>query len=134
MAKRAQFETPAGLLEASQRFEEWRNSHSGRRPIPATLWRVAAELAREYGVFRTAKVLRLDYGKLKRQMTPAQPKARPVSTTPPAFVELIAPESTATLECTIEVEGPRGRMRIEWKGTTAPDLAGLSRAFWEPGA
>jgi hypothetical protein len=60
------------------------------RPIPATLWTVAAELAREYGVFRTAKVLRLEYGKLKRQMTPAQPKARPISTTPPAFVELIA--------------------------------------------
>jgi hypothetical protein len=32
------------------------------------------------------------------------------------------------------VEGPRGRMRIEWKGSTAPDLAGLSRVLWEPGA
>ena len=24
-------------------------------------------------------------------------------------------------------------MRIEWKGSTAPDLAGLSRVLWEPG-
>jgi hypothetical protein len=132
MAKRGQLETPAELLEASQRFEDWRSSHSGRRPIPETLWSAAAELAREHGVFRTAKVLRLDYSKLKKQMMPTQPKAKPP--TPPAFVELIAPESTTTFECTIEVEGPRGRMRIEWKGTTAPDLAGLSRAFWEPGA
>jgi hypothetical protein len=36
-------------------------------------------------------------------------------------------------ECIIEVEGPRGRMRIEWKGPAAPDLAGLSRVLWEPG-
>ena len=34
-------------------------------------------------------------------------------------------------ECVIELEGPRGKMRIEWKGTAAPDLAGLSRALWE---
>ena len=31
----------------------------------------------------------------------------------------------------IELEGRRGKMRIQWKGTTAPDLSGLSRALWE---
>src|ERR1035441_3783161 len=34
-------------------------------------------------------------------------------------------------ECFIELEGPRGKIRIQWKGATAPDLAGLSRALWE---
>lgn len=28
----------------------------------------------------------------------------------------------------IELEGRRRKMRIQWKGTTAPDLSGLSRA------
>ena len=34
-------------------------------------------------------------------------------------------------ECLIELEGPRGKMRIQWKGSTTPDLAGLSRVLWE---
>ena len=134
MAKRAEFEIPAGLQELARQFEEWRGSHSGRRPIPEALWMRAADLAREHGVFRTAKVLRLDFSKLKRQMAPAQAAAKAASAPPPAFVEFLAPQTTAACECVIEVEGPRGRMRIEWKGTTSPDLCGLSRALWEPGA
>jgi hypothetical protein len=53
---------------------------------------------------------------------------------PPAFVELIASSAARPCECIIEVEGARGRMRIEWKGAAALDLAGLSRVLWEPGA
>ena len=34
-------------------------------------------------------------------------------------------------ECLIELEGRRGKMRIQWKRTTAPDLGALSRALWE---
>ena len=41
-------------------------AHTGRLAIPDALWASAAELAREHGVFRTAKVLRLEYGMLKR--------------------------------------------------------------------
>jgi hypothetical protein len=134
MAKRAEFAVPAGLQELARQFEEWRSSHSGRRPIPEALWMRAADLAREHGVFRTAKVLRLDFSKLKRQMTPAQAEAKAASSAPPAFVEFLAPQTAAVCECVIEAEGPRGRIRIEWKGTTPPDLCGLSRALWEPGA
>lgn len=68
MSKLAQYETPAGLKEAQQRFAQWRSSHSGRRPIPEPLWALAAELASQHGVFRTAQVLRLDYTKLKQRM------------------------------------------------------------------
>ena len=78
-------------------------------------------------------MLRLDYVKLKRQMKGTAGVAPPASA--PAFVELIAqPPTAAACECVIEVEGSRGRMRVEWKGSTPPDLAGLSRALWEPGA
>ena len=54
---------------------------------------------------------------------------------PAKFVELVAlqgaPSGPSLSECVIELEGPRGKMRIQWKGVTAPDLAGLSRALWE---
>jgi hypothetical protein len=127
------YEIPAGLKEAQQRFEEWRGSHSGRRPIPEPLWALAAAQASEHGVFRTAQVLRLDYTKLKQHTRSGAPGGKPRSAQA-AFVELLAPPSSAACECVIEIEGPRGRMRIEWKGSTAPDLAGLSRVLGEPGA
>jgi len=43
------------------------------------------------------------------------------------FLEL-APQAIGLSECLIELEGPRGKMRIQWKGATTPDLAGWSRA------
>ena len=82
---------PAGMRRVCRRFERWRSAHTGRLPIPEDLWASAAEVAKAHGVFRTAKILRLEYGKLKR------------------LAQSIAP-------------GPR---------TTAPDLNGLSRVFWE---
>ena len=120
MNRRAQYEMPAGLKEAEERFTEWRSSHSGRRPIPEPLWALATELARQHGIFRTAQVLRLDYTKLKRQMQPAETAAKPAPALPAAFVELVAPASKQGYECTIEVAGPRGRMRIQWKHSAAP--------------
>jgi hypothetical protein len=50
---------------------------------------------------------------------------------PPAFVELIAPRTTGLTECTIELEGRQGKLRIHCKGTPAADLATLSRALWD---
>jgi hypothetical protein len=134
MGAHAQYEIPAGLKEARECFEQWRSSQTGRRPIPESLWVLAAELARQHGVFRTAQVLRLDYTKLKRRMLGVTSAETHTAASQPAFVELIATPTTHPCECIIEVEGPRGRMRVEWKGSTAPDLAGLSRVLWEPGA
>lgn len=131
MSRRAKYEIPVGLKEAEERFDQWRTSKTGRRPIPEPLWVLASGLARQHGVFRTAQVLRLDYTTLKRRTAGTASAGKPAQ---PAFVELISSSSAHSCECTIEVEGPRGRMRIEWKGSTAPDLAGLSRALWEPGA
>lgn len=131
MARRSAI--PMELRKVSGRFERWRKSHVGRLPIPDRLWAAAAELAKEHGVCRTAQVLRLEYGKLRRLAESAGsvrrapgPKAARTS-----FVELVAPPAGGGLECLIELEGPRGKLRIEWKGTTAPDLAGLSRSLWE---
>ena len=57
---------PHTMRRVYRRFERWRSAHTGRLPIPERLWAAAAELAREHGAFRTSKVLRLEYGKLKQ--------------------------------------------------------------------
>ena len=130
---RAALDIPDGMRVLQGRFARWRKSHTGRLPIPDPLWAAAAEMAREHGVFRTAKVLSLEYGKLKRLTTESHTGRRRTAranTSPAAFVELLTP-GTCGAECLIELEGPRGKMRVQWKGSTTPDLAGLSRVLWE---
>ena len=85
-------DVPVGMRRVYRRFERWRSSHQGRLPIPEALWASAAAVAREHGVFCTSKILRLEYGKLKRMAETAAP-VRPVTRAmPPAeFLELVAP-------------------------------------------
>jgi hypothetical protein len=128
-------ELPDGMRRIYRRFERWRSSHQTRLPIPPALWASAAAAAREHGVFRTAKILRLEYAKLKRLAESATPVKRK-SASPAEFLELVAPQVAPSepglSECVIELEGPRGKMRVQWKSVTPPDLAGLSRSLWEP--
>ena len=133
---------PHKMRKVYRRFQRWRSSHLGRLPIPEPLWAAAAEVAREQGVFPTAKALRLEYGKLKQWVEAAgaaakgrvakAPAAAPrrARSAPPAFVELIAPPPGSFPECLVELEGPRGRMRMQFKGMATGELVALSRALW----
>jgi hypothetical protein len=130
MATKDADEIPMGMRRVCRRFDRWRSGHKARLPIPDALWRAAAQVAREYGVFRAAKTLRLDYNKLKR-VTGADGASARATLPPPEFVELAPVDGIADAECVIELEGPRGKMRIQWRGATPPDLAALSRVLWE---
>ncbi|MGB9196668.1 MAG: hypothetical protein WCB53_07045 [Terriglobales bacterium] len=116
------------LDEVLIRFENWRQNRCGKQPIPEELWSAATELARRNGVNPTAMALHLDGGKLKRRMVAANSVSG--KAIPPTFVELIAP-AVDQLECTIELEGRKGKLRIHWKGATTADVAALSRALWD---
>jgi hypothetical protein len=48
------------LASVRRELERWRRDPGRRRCISAALWEAAAELAREHGVSRTARELRLD--------------------------------------------------------------------------
>ena len=113
--------------EVRARFEAWRQNRQGKSPIPDELWSAAAELARKDGINRTAVELHLDGGKLKRLMGAKATSGKPA----PTFVELLTPRAISVPECTIELEGRRGTVRIQLKGASTSDLAGLSRALWE---
>ena len=136
---------PHNMRRLYRRFKRWRSAHTGRIPIPERLWAAATELAQEHGVSPTASALRLDYGRLKQRVKAAVPAARgrvvktraavPRRTAPrprpPAFVELLAPRPVGSQECRVELEGPRGRMRVEFKGVATAELVALSRALWD---
>lgn len=120
---------PAEMESVHRRFERWRKTRRGRAPIPGRLWAAAASLAREHGVNATSKALGLEFNKL-RSFVESGKTRRKKAAAAPQFLELVATPAGAT-ECVIELEGRRGKMRIEWKGSGAPDLAGLSRMLWE---
>jgi len=117
------------LKEAKARFEEWRRNRKGKASIPDELWASAVEVARKEGVSRTSTELRVEWNHLKRRMAAAS--AATSNVVPPTFVELVAPVEASLPECTIELEGRRGKLRIELKGASASYLATLSRELWE---
>lgn len=128
---------PLKMEQARQQLERWRRTRPHRSRIPEPLWAVAVELARQHGIYATARTLRLDYTRLKARLKSArracgvssEPTSSP--TEPSAFVELIGPGPRSFPEGVVELEGPCGRMRIELKGIAAADLVTLSRALWK---
>jgi len=117
------------LEEAKARFAEWRQTRKGKAAIPDELWSAAAEVARKEGVSRTSTELRVEWNELKRRMAATAGVSR--QTAPPAFVELVAPQSQSLAECMIELESRRCKLRIQLKGASASYLARLSRELWE---
>jgi hypothetical protein len=134
---------PPDMRKVYRRLQRWRGSHAGRVRLPDSLWAAAGELAREHGINRTAKALHLEYGKLKEraealgQEKKAMRKVRSAvprqaeSTAAPTFMELITPRCGSAASAVVELEGPRGRMKIELKGVATAELVALSRALWD---
>jgi hypothetical protein len=114
------------LEEAKARFEEWRQNRIGKARIPAELWLAAVAVARKEGLNRTARELHVAWDDLKRRME--EPSPKPAL---PAFVELMTPHAPSLPECMIELEGRRGKLRIQLKNVPASYLATLSRELWE---
>lgn len=120
--------TSTGLEQTRRRITRWRETRTHRgAPMPAALWTAAITLARQHGLYTTARALRVDYGSLKKRLDAAGAGSVPS----PAFVELPAARPTGLGPCVIDLEGRRGgRMRIEVPGVTMADLVTLTRVAW----
>ena len=123
-------------LEAGrQHFEHWRSHREGRSRIPEPLWREAVSLARQFGVHRTAKVLRLSYDTLKRRTgsaSVAQSTSPPGQPPPgqPTFVELVPDTIPGSAKCLVEFsDGHGARMSVHLEHADATVLAALASAF-----
>jgi len=117
------------IEEAKARFGEWRQNRRGKARIPAELWLAAVAVARKEGLNRTARELHVAWDNLKRRMEAASAASPKPGL--PAFVELVTPRAPLLPECTIELEGRRGKLRIQLKNVPASYLATLSRELWE---
>jgi hypothetical protein len=120
---------PAAMRKVYRRLERWRKKRKGRERIPKTLWTAAGELAREHGVNRVSRVLRLEFKQLRRVAEAIGSNGHEQAT--PAFVEFVTPQTPAARECALELESPRGKLRIELKGAGMTEVSGICRALWE---
>jgi hypothetical protein len=69
---------------------------------------------------------------LKRRLAGGTEVRKKKKSVPSGFVELIAAHPATVAECVIEFEsGSGGKMRIQWKGSGAPDWASLLRTWRE---
>jgi len=120
--------TSLGLEDARRRVARWRETRPYRgAPMPAALWGAAVALARQHGLYTTARTLRVDYGSLKKRLD----AAAGVRVAAPTFVELAAVPPPGLGPCVIDLEGRRGRrLRIEVTGVTVADLVTLTQVAW----
>jgi hypothetical protein len=144
---------PARLEGIRRRFERWRRAHRARSRLPEGLWAASVQAALAYGIHRVSRALRLDYYALKKRaeqqsavVVPLRAKTgkagkgaravkavkagRAAGTT---FLELPAAMPAGGCQYTLELEDADGaKMRVHVQGVQAPDLATLSRSFWNP--
>ena len=123
---------PEPIVQLQRQLDQFRSTRPHRGRLPEALWRAAVELARQHGLHAVAHPLRLDYMGLKRRLAGGTEVRKKKKSASAGFVELIATHSAAVAECVIEFEsGSGGKMRIQWKGSGAPDWASLLRTWQE---
>jgi len=122
---------PEPIVQLQRQLDQFRSAQPHRAKIPEGLWQSAVELSRPHGLYAVADPLRLDYVGLKRRLEGVSKLEKRKKVASAGFVELIASQPAAA-ECVIEFESKGGgKMRIQWKGSGAPDWWSLLRAWRE---
>ncbi len=125
----------ARLEGVQRRFEHWRRTRKVLSRVPEPLWAAAVKMAGRCGIAHTAKTLRVNYNVLKKRVErqAAAVQSEPAENTTATFLELAASTRIGCCQCTLELEDISGaKMRVHLHSAEAPDLAALSRSFWEP--
>jgi hypothetical protein len=82
--------------------------------------------------FRTAKALRGNYQALKQRIDEGAAGTGEGAKSAATFLELAPSARAGTCQCTLELEDVSGaKMRVHLQGMETPDLAVLSRSFWD---
>jgi hypothetical protein len=64
------------IAPVRRRLERWRQTRAYvRAPIPKDIWAAAVALARQQGVYQTARALPISYGALKQHLEAADARS-----------------------------------------------------------
>ncbi len=125
---------PATVDALSERIEKWRQNRSKLGRMPEDLWLEAAAMAREHGVTRVSRALRIDFASLKKRTgsLPSCPSPAP-RVVESGFVELEVSSSSPETDHPVAVVSlsrrDGSRMVVELGRSHPLDVVGLARAF-----
>ena len=110
-----------GLRATARRIAAWRATRRDGAAMPQALWCEAIELAHAHGLYRTARGLRVDFGKLKRLLEKAtDPISRRGQRSGATFVDIgAASELTGAAEAS---SVPAGTTVVELRLATGDRL------------
>ena len=118
------------LDDTRRRVERWRETRPHQHAsMPPTLWDAAVAAARQHGLYRTARALRVDYGALKKHLEAAAGAAAARSST--TFVELAPSGPTSPRGCVIEIDGPHGTLRVRLGDLALRDIVAMAHLVWD---
>lgn len=122
------------LRQLHRQVVAWRQAQPSRTRLPEPLWAAAATLAVPHGVSAVARLLQLDYYKLKGRVTPTPGRSVRTSS-PPAFVELQLEDALGggSRSCRIELSDAAGEKMTMHLPGDAPAVLALAQAFWRRG-
>jgi hypothetical protein len=116
------------IRRVRRRLEGWRQKRPHQRAaFPRALWTAAVMLAREHGLYPTARALGINYGALKAHVERAERVTSAAER--PTFVELARGLARQESECVIEFSAPRGTTRLRVRGLNVADVVALARAL-----
>ncbi len=124
---------PAAIERARERIEHWRATRDKRTHMPKALWRAAAAVGQDHGLWAVSQALRVNYESLKKRVEQMSPSELPAAA---GFVELDAAQLVSrpgqTAMTVIELMSEDGaKLTVRLEGQEAPDVSALARAFWE---
>jgi hypothetical protein len=116
------------LDQVRRDLARWRQTRTHRgAPIPSHLWAATVAVARQEGLYQTARTLPIDYGALKQHVEAADgPRAASARS---RFIEVRPVARPTADECLIELEGPQSTVRVRLARLGLAELAHLSRAM-----
>jgi len=124
------------VAEVRQRVSDWRSTRPKLEPMPVELWAAAVSLAREHGLYRIARALRVDYGTLKHRLETSAAAAVAsdgrASSGAFAVMTLPLPAPPALPQAIAEVElleADGSRLSIRLPGAVDLDVASVVSAF-----
>lgn len=129
MGRKRITEVPAEVAQVREGVEAWRGQKGQSGRMPEALWSAAADAARQYGIHRVSRALRLDYYHLKRRL--GEPARRDESGA--VFVELAAARlKQAGGICLVELEKGNGvKLRVSVPDAGTVDWCRVKEAFLE---
>ena len=125
--QQAEFE----ILNLQQALSDWRISHRAPVPIPMEIWSGAARAAAVLGVGPVAKILRVDFAKLKRLVVGDCPtRASGGAQVSATFLEVSTRSLAQPLSCRLEVTSREGAILKGYLDGAAPaEVAAVFREF-----